>query len=104
MENTTPSLAHTPGAWHITHSEIEAVYCGERHLAIVAGYSTIADLETVPEAEANARLIAAAPSLLETLRAIRDDCDRWLNEKNGMPAEELFAAFRDEAHNIISEV
>ena len=32
-------------------------------------YTCIADIETKPEADANARLIAAAPELLESLKA-----------------------------------
>jgi len=63
---------HTPGPWTIHHYEwlpkghvsIDALFHGE--LALVVW--KMEDDEQSPECEANARLIAAAPELLEALQ------------------------------------
>ena len=53
---------HTPGPWRY---EYEPGYCGE--LLAEASGTTLAEFVTEPS-EANARLIAAAPELLEALK------------------------------------
>jgi len=65
---TTPP-AHTPGPWMHSLSTNEAVYGNQEHFCVLVHPETgngqiVADLETLPEAEANARLIAASPTLL----------------------------------------
>ncbi len=62
----------TKGPWIVSTSTNAHVYDGEEHLVIlshpVEGTGQIlADIETLPEAEANARLMAAAPDLLAAL-------------------------------------
>jgi len=62
----------TTGPWHLTVSENPGVYGGEKHFAIIADHQTsngqiLADVETLPEAKANATLMAAAPELLNAL-------------------------------------
>ena len=79
MDMTTPAThadlraAHTPGPWWIDHIEWH----------VMAGEDTTRDICGVPydwpEDRANARLIAAAPELLEALEMVRDaddDCKR----------------------------
>src|SRR3546814_12636072 len=54
------SSAHTAGPWRVGESENPHVYGGQKHLVILSDPETthgvvIADVETVPEAQANAR-------------------------------------------------
>ena len=65
---------HTPGPWHIgvrTYHAGRDVYGPKGEPVAVADDAITA----TPEAEANARLIAAAPELLAALQAIMDDPD-----------------------------
>lgn len=102
------SSAHTAGLWHVCFSEIEEVYGGARHYAVSAdsenGGQILADVEgdLTPEAEANAYLMAAAPELLDTLKAINGDCERWLNDEVDCTTD-LFAAFLDETAAAIAK-
>jgi hypothetical protein len=77
MTNETQTTQHSPSPWHVgpppPNMPMNAVFdANQIMVASTGGYSTngrdadgLRDLQ-----EANARLIAAAPSLLETLRAI----------------------------------
>lgn len=71
---------HTPGPWIATGSAIEDVditeirTVDERLLAEVLPYDT---LDGMAEMDANARLIAAAPELLEAAQAVREELDRY---------------------------
>lgn len=57
------SAAHTPGPWHTAAYEtFFAVKMGPRSVAIIQSLTQ--------EAEANARLIAAAPDLLEAAELV----------------------------------
>lgn len=60
------SMAHTPGPWH--HDRGNILTADGRCLATVFS-GPCASLE---EADANGRLIAAAPELLEALRTLLD--------------------------------
>jgi len=62
--------AHTPGPWFVSRSENPDVYRGQSHLMIVdeATHTCVADVETKINAEANARLIAAAPDMFAALQ------------------------------------
>ena len=67
--------AHTPGPWkyaHCPHERRYEVWPGDGY--ILASVPTIARREK--ESEANARLIAAAPEMLEALRY----CDSLFSE------------------------
>lgn len=65
---------HTPGPWSVFHGKNNRVfiYAGE-HLESIHDGNTLAEMQEKPfggideEGEANARLIAAAPELLEAL-------------------------------------
>src|SRR4051812_32479621 len=61
---------HTRGPWHLAESENEHVYKGKRHLCILPDPTVthglvVADIETLPEAEANARRIVGAVNACE---------------------------------------
>lgn len=60
-------MKHTPGPWEVG-STIES----DTQAIIHDGDSVLAILTTIPPNPANARLIAAAPDLLEALRKMAD--------------------------------
>jgi predicted kinase len=68
---------HTKGPWK---SETYSVSSGERGVCVKHGDDTVVDLAfnqgwTRQTVRANARLIAAAPAMLEALQTIRNDLD-----------------------------
>lgn len=85
MENTTTSPAPTPGPWILIPAEYEnTIY----HVEGQSDYPTVAAVffrNTDEEAEANARLIAAAPELLEVV----DDLLAWVFDMNQGAGNEL---------------
>src|SRR5437868_2649665 len=91
MRNASTSPAHTAGPRIVSTSSNAHVYDGEKHFVILSHpeESTariIADLETLPEAEANACLIAVAPELLDTLKMvyrIACDCNAFDDDQYG---------------------
>jgi hypothetical protein len=60
---------HTPGPWKIEHDyKPYVINAGAGHtICAITGTAAIR-----PEAEANARLIAAAPEMLEALKLVRE--------------------------------
>jgi len=84
-----PAIAqHTPGPWHVTYDETGGYdgMTGGYHIAAVedqrittvdgADYGQVAcQYAPTPQAEANARLIAAAPDLYAQLTAMCDYAD-----------------------------
>lgn len=71
---TMPNAQHTPGPWHFDRHGY-ALYVNSGNTLVAALSMDGKHLET---SEANARLIAAAPNLLEVLRQIISDglhCD-----------------------------
>lgn len=75
--NSTPP-AHSSPSWRVTRSENPQVYGGQDHFVVQIDPEhgsglIVADIEPqMSEAEANARLIAAAPELLTAAREARD--------------------------------
>src|SRR5258708_5011176 len=65
-------MKHTPGPWSVGDGSAESMYAGsnivQAHRPDSAALFNLADVNIHFEAEANARLIAAAPELLEALR------------------------------------
>ena len=100
---------HTKGPWVATlekwHAYVDAVKYGAT-LSQVDGDGGMVDIyqpanETpagewyemsTEERDANARLIAAAPELLEALEAIIDAADRDLGDPAGMPGGPIYKA------------
>src|SRR5438067_2262202 len=89
--NTAPAFTKEP--WLISESTNPAVYGGERHLVILSHPDDgtgkiIADLETLPEAKANAEVIARAPQLLQSLERLTEIAESVVgNWENGNLAE-----------------
>ena len=72
-------MTHTPGPWQIKH-RVNIIGSTGRSVASAGGYTTNTDNgEHILENEANARLIAAAPDLLEACKEAED----WLEEHGG---------------------
>lgn len=80
---TTTHQTHTPGPWKVELIKPDASkgHTFEPQCAILAKYHDGSDIRVAdipdcltPEEEANARLIAQAPALLEALKAFRDAC------------------------------
>ena len=67
-------MKHTPGPWHWDSDPVKGDPLDRRRYRVVALGRTITQLyytsEWSGQAEADAKLIAAAPALLESLRAI----------------------------------
>lgn len=86
---------HTHGPWSIEHdSEWPMVMAGGKIVANVnpeSFYAGVADLIEMP-AEANARLIAAAPELLEALDAMERHFIRYNDTHNSLVLERARAA------------
>ena len=72
---TTATHTHTPGPWEITVDQY-----GNLDVTMEGAGDMLADLKGCPNAEANARLIAAAPDLLAALEALRGDLLRYPND------------------------
>jgi len=69
--------AHTPGPWETSVDD-----SGQWDVCAEGGGDMIADLSGSEHGEADARLIAAAPELLATLKDAREEL-RLLREKDG---------------------
>ena len=75
---TTQATKHTPGPWGVQTrgggktQEVET-------LNVLAPFADqwVCELTYCPEEQANARLIAAAPEMLEALKTITDRLDAW---------------------------
>jgi hypothetical protein len=74
----TTQATHTPGPWEISKNE-----AGELDICEAGAGNMLADLAKCKNAEANARLIAAAPDLLE---ALREMAEHWPPQKPESPA------------------
>lgn len=70
------SNEHTPGPWPVErHYEAPNTYCpfitvGPAMIRFTQGFDLDTDAERCDRAEADARLIAEAPAMLEALRAV----------------------------------
>jgi hypothetical protein len=90
---------HTPGPWLIQQGDEWADGIVTLHGHNEDGtpmYWTVASYNRRrDEAEANARLIAAAPEMLETLKAMAEGCS--------VPADDVQRAIRDRARAAIAK-
>jgi hypothetical protein len=73
-------LKHTPGKWECNYKLRTAINAGEKHIAMVNFFNDGSDSRSVcgDEHEANARLIAAAPEMLDHI--IEDATDELSND------------------------
>jgi hypothetical protein len=85
---------HTPGPWAITREDhAHAIVSEEFVIADVFTFQPdCAGVRTDAEGEANARLIASAPDLLDALQAVVNDLEMWPGEKNPEFFESMKAA------------
>ena len=79
---------HTPGPWGLIHSGKTVVSLPQA--SPVAREVIACSIEN----PANARLIAAAPELLDTLHAIRNDSQAFLDGNSDIDPYELAEAIR----------
>lgn len=86
---------HTPGPWHLDETFVDGQWGNPSHwICEVVGPDNsriVADIpeyrtyeEDAAELEANARLIAAAPELLEALEGLLDDVYGLMRESEGV--------------------
>lgn len=67
---------HTPGPWRIGDAG-QTVYGAKAEGEFPKVVADTSKSMTVGERRANARLIAAAPELLEALRDLQAQCQKW---------------------------
>ena len=88
---------HTPGPWHVGSGEGEgSIFADEGRMKLEEGKTTLYPIAIINpgwEAEqANARLIASAPALLEALKAMR--------EAFGYEGERISSVGEEEGRNL----
>ena len=69
-------MSHTPAPWHIQSIETGAVY-GSAGRIVASVYGDDPDCRRDARLDANSRLIAAAPDLLEALKLLLADLDGY---------------------------
>jgi hypothetical protein len=73
LEAKPKSATHTPGPWHIYYDDCPIINAYDEKIGLKSDIAAICrDDVTQDEVQANARLIAAAPELLEALREARE--------------------------------
>lgn len=84
---------HTPGPW------------SEDSHSVYADSIEIVRLDQANASRnANAQLIASAPDLLETLEAVRNDCESWLSgDMDSLSQSDLLQAFISAAGKAIAK-
>lgn len=91
-------MKHTQGEWEINHQSATTIQLkgSNRSIASTGGYSVnTQEADRVYEENlANAKLISAAPELLEALKEIINDIDVWNN---------LIESHRDRIINAINK-
>jgi len=70
-------MAHTPGPWSTLNSK------DDKHHLVYSHFDGKVTIISEEESEANARLIAAAPSMYQLLRSIRI----WIDSPNSIDAD-----------------
>ena len=94
----TPRPAHTPGPWTIHESAFSSSLVKELHIgtstrtAACVYDDCAAGILARSEVEANARLIAAAPELLEALEAVLPDLEHYVATHGPGPDKRLAIA------------
>ena len=86
-DNNAKPSAHTPGPWSSGYSEGRGTLCVRAADTWICG-ELLAENGTAisqQEAEANARLIAAAPELLEAVKKLLAVCENYAFDKFDRP-------------------
>ena len=93
-------MKHTPGPWEVSEEWHGDVYIDSEAL----GEGSIAIAKLINPEPGDAALIAAAPDMLATLEAIRNDCHAWLDgEMDSLSQGDLLQAFANAAQLAIDE-
>lgn len=95
---------HTPGPWHARPrppQNINSEHNGDP-FTIASGEMFVAAIKTHPESEANARLIAAAPELLEALEALTDSFIHTHGNDKGNKAKTYMIQFNDDVRDALN--
>jgi len=87
---TTTKATHTPGPWHSNGPQVFAPNTRDPKFYDIARVGNVLD----DEGTANARLIAAAPALLEAMRCVVDDYDTNGGDDSAMIGGETIEAAR----------
>lgn len=84
--NASTAVSHTPGPWSVMAEEVLGAY-GIATVVPATGSGVVCRVpgndKTPDERDANARLIAAAPELLEALKQIKDDYEELARNHAG---------------------
>lgn len=90
-------IKHTPGPWRVSSESPRIIQKDYRAIGSDAGFLIASTMghdnsgfyASEQEADANARLIAAAPELLEALTDAVIDFDNWAAHEDNHPHEHL---------------
>lgn len=74
---------HTPGPWSLCGPDTDLVRDGNYRAVARASFRATPTVNLIHETKANARLIAAAPELLEALTRLVEDLEMRSNWKRG---------------------
>jgi hypothetical protein len=100
--STKTAATHTPGPWTtvtLGHAERRQTQIRDEAGEIVIAAMPI---RYTAEAEATARLIAAAPEMYDTLKGIAEDAHRFFMDEGDIDAYDLAGAIRDMANAALS--
>jgi hypothetical protein len=78
--NHMTNIEHTPGPWNITNGRRDYEHAEIGTSAKTVAVILMADVEATDEDRANARLIAAAPELLEIVQAVAELRRKWRSQ------------------------
>lgn len=72
FERTDATVRHTPGPWNVTSSEQDSLYVENENSIPITSLYDIQPSLGMGDMRSNARLISAAPELLEAARLMED--------------------------------
>ena len=102
--NLDQFTGHTAGPWNTLQYGPVNVLAGRRMVATTGCYSSNVDTESVDaENEANARLIAAAPSILEyarKLESVLHDCEDYFDNRADADTDQDGYIPNEEMHHL----
>ena len=92
-------IKHTPAPWRVSNESPRIIKKDYRAIGSDAGFLIASTMghdnsgfyASEQEADANARLIAAAPELYESLADALADYDNWVSDEDNYPHEHLVA-------------
>jgi hypothetical protein len=90
--------AYTSGPWESNGNKIYAAFDKEIIATIEFPYSDAKEYRHGPERESNARLIAAAPEMLEALNTI---LEFWEEDGRAISPSAMIGSFEDNIGNVV---